>query len=39
MMQIYSLAKSIRVLAEMEDPIGQIMKRTEVGVNKSVRGC
>ena len=28
--QISSLAKSIRVLAGMEDPIGRILKRTEV---------
>lgn len=28
--KISSLAKSIRVLADMEDPIGQILKRTEI---------
>nr|AQZ26218.1 delta-1-pyrroline-5-carboxylate synthase transcript variant [Beta vulgaris subsp. vulgaris] len=28
--KISSLAKSIRVLAEMEEPIGQILKRTEI---------
>ncbi|XP_074308212.1 delta-1-pyrroline-5-carboxylate synthase-like [Silene latifolia] len=28
--KVASLAKSIRVLADMEDPIGQIIKRTEV---------
>lgn len=30
MLQIASLAKSIRTLANMEDPINQILKRTEV---------
>lgn len=29
-LQIQSLAKSIRVLADMEDPIGYVSKRTEV---------
>lgn len=28
--QILSLAKSIRVLANMEDPIGRILKKTQV---------
>lgn len=28
--QIKSLANSIRVLADMEDPIGRVLKRTEV---------
>lgn len=30
LMQISSLAKSIRVLADMEEPIGRILKKTEV---------
>ncbi|MBA0601370.1 hypothetical protein Gorai_004550 [Gossypium raimondii] len=29
-LQIASLAKSVRVLAEMEEPIGQVLKRTEL---------
>ncbi|PPR86781.1 hypothetical protein GOBAR_AA33915 [Gossypium barbadense] len=29
-LQISGLAKSIRVLADMEDPIGQVLKRTEI---------
>lgn len=28
--QISSLVKSVRLLANMEEPIGQILKRTEV---------
>jgi delta-1-pyrroline-5-carboxylate synthetase len=34
MLQIASLAKSIRTLANMEDPINQILKRTEVTAYK-----
>lgn len=30
-MQIASLSKSIRVLADIDDPIGRVLKKTEVG--------
>lgn len=30
-MQIPGLSKSIRVLADIEDPIGHVLKKTEVG--------
>lgn len=30
-LQISGLAKSIRTLAEMDEPVGQVLKRTEVG--------
>lgn len=33
LLQISSLANSIRVLAKMEEPVGRVLKRTEVWRN------